>query len=184
LQRIPPACKKTAHPARKLAQAEQLHSKAVPAGYSKRRRTDTQRLPPWLLDELRTWFERRGGWAWHGQVKNAPGKMLKADLEDARASWIESAENEKERRQREASDFLRYRVETPDGPRFWDYHSFRHSYNSNMANLPGMDLKTLLTLTRLSSAELALKTYAHTEEDKVQQAVEAIPEPPRPTGKT
>lgn len=150
----------------------------VPAGYSKRRRTDTQRLPPWLVEELRDWFEKRGQWHWSQLNRNAPGEMLQADLADCRVAWIAAAKKESERKEREASDFLRYRIDTPAGPRFWDYHSFRHAYNSYMANTPGMDLKTLLTLTRLSSAELALRTYAHPEEERIRAAVEGIP-PPR-----
>jgi len=148
----------------------------VPAGYSKRRRQDTQRLPAWLIEELRGHFEAGGQWRWGRLDKQGPGKVLKADLAAARQAWIGAAKK-KQRQEREKSDFLRWRSETPEGPRFFDYHSLRHGYNSAMANLPGMDLKTLLTLTRLSSAELALKTYAHAEEQRIRAAVDQIPRP-------
>jgi hypothetical protein len=46
-----------------------------------------------------------------------------------------------------------------------------------MANGPGMDLKTLLSLTRISSAQLALKISAHAEEQRIRQAVKDIPAP-------
>lgn len=144
----------------------------VGAAYSKRRRLDAQNVPTWLVEELRAWFASGGGWNWHGLDRNGAGKILKADLRDCRADWIAEAPDEKERRAREESDFLRARVETPEGPRFWDYHSLRHAYVTGMSRQEGMDLKTLLALTRLSSAELALKTYSHADEQRMKAAVE------------
>lgn len=152
----------------------------VAAAYSKRRRTDTQRLPAWLVAELRAWFARGEGWNWHDVIQHAPGIMLKQDLAGTRQTWIDAAPSAKERRQRAATDFLRYRTETPQGPRYLDYHSLRHGYVTHLASMPGMDLKTLLTLSRLSSAELALHTYSHSQEDRLRAAVEQIPPPEAP----
>lgn len=150
----------------------------VPGAYSKRRRTDTQHLPAWLVEELRTWFAAVGAWHWSELNRNGPGRVLQADLADCRSAWIAAGGDA-------ASDFLRYQTQTPEGPRFWDYHSFRHAYATHMAGLPGMDLKTLLSLTRLSSADLALKTYAHGEQQRIRDAVQtqqppASPAPPTP----
>lgn len=152
-------------------------SVVVAAGYSKRRRRDTQQLPPWLVEELQAWFGAENGWHWNRLDKQSPGKILKADLRDCRVDWIADAPDDEERKRREASSFLLWRVETPDGRRFWDYHSFRHTYCTFMGNLPGISLKTLLSLTRHSSAELALKTYARGEEQRIREAVDQLPPP-------
>lgn len=158
---------------------------SVAAGYSKRRRRDTQQLPAWLVDELRDWFETGHGWGWSRLEKQGPGKVLAADLRRCRKAWIAESKDARERKRREGSDFLRRVVQTPDGPRFWDYHSFRHSYCDFMANLPGMDLRTLLSLTRHSTPELALKTYARSQQQRIRDAVDQLPPPlpPSPEGK-
>jgi integrase len=51
-------------------------------------------------------------------------KMVRRDLEGARAAWIEKAATPEERQRREASDFLKY--QDSDG-RFADFHGLRHT---------------------------------------------------------
>jgi integrase len=145
----------------------------VPGAYSKRRRTDTQHLPAWLVEELRVWFAEGNHWHWSELNKNGPGRMLQADLADCRAAWIVAGGDA-------TSDFLKYETLTPEGPRYLDYHSFRHSFATHMASLPGMDLKTLLSLTRLSSAQLALRTYAHSEQQRIRDAAQGQQPPSAP----
>lgn len=55
--------------------------------------------------------------------KGHGAKMVRHDLDAARAKWIEEAKGD-ERAKREASDFLRY--QDSDG-RFADFHAFRHT---------------------------------------------------------
>lgn len=153
----------------------------VPAAYSKRRRQDTQPLPSWIVEELAAWFATGGGWTWGRLNRNGPGKILKADLADCRAAWIDAAADRKERRRRETSDFLRNRVETPEGPRFWDYHSFRACYITELANQPGMDLKTLLALSRHSDPALSLQVYAKAKDENLRAAVDRLPAPVKST---
>ena len=112
----------------------------VRAGYSKRRRSDVQGLPPWLIVELREWFEAHPtGQPWEGFHPDWPGRLLKEDL---------------------AVAGVPYEVPGPDGPLFFDFHALRHWFCTWAANLPGISPRTLLALTRHSSTELALKTYA------------------------
>lgn len=130
------------------------------AGYSKRRRTDTQHIPDWLVRELRAWLRTGGTPLFEKFPKQRPGRYtLEPDLEDAGISRI---------------------VKGPDGPLFFDMHSLRHYYCTQIASQPGMDPKTLVTLTRHSSVELALKKYAKKQLERIKAAVQAIPEP---TGK-
>jgi integrase len=51
-------------------------------------------------------------------------KIIKADLDAARAQWIAEAATDKERQQREESNFLCYK---DDQSRFLDFHAFRHT---------------------------------------------------------
>jgi len=56
--------------------------------------------------------------------KRHVAKMVKADVDAARAAWIGEASNDQERIDREASDFLRYKN---DKNQHLDFHSFRHT---------------------------------------------------------
>jgi len=126
----------------------------VEAGYSKHRRQDVQHLPSWLVTELREWFAA-GGEVWQ-TVARGLGRALAEDLE---AAGIARA------------------TEGPSGRLYLDYHSLRHYFCTQVASQPGMSLKTLLTLTRHSSAKLALQTYAKVQIQQLQAAVEAMPRP-------
>ena len=58
-------------------------------------------------------------------------RMLRTDLEAARANWIaEARENDQERQRREQSDFLGYRNQAGDVA---DFHSIRHTYISGVS---------------------------------------------------
>lgn len=128
----------------------------VRASYSKRRRRDTQQLPPWLVDELRTWFEG-GGKCWERLPLNHPGHQLIQDLELAG---------------------IDYAVTDPDGhPLYFDYHALRHWFVSWAANLPGISPKTLMSLCRHSTPTLTLKVYAKAKREDVRAAVNQMPRP-------
>jgi integrase len=129
----------------------------VRAGYSKRRRTDTQQLPAWLVAELREWFEAGGG-CWERFPANFPGRVLQADLE---------------------LSGVPYAVPGPDGPTYFDFHSLRVWYCTQLANQGGISPKTLMTLCRHSTPSLTLSVYAKARLADQQQAVEALPEPGR-----
>jgi integrase/recombinase XerD len=128
------------------------------AAYSKRRRTDTQHLPAWLVAELRAWFDAGGG-LWEAFPAQFPGQVLQADL---------------------ALAGIPYAVEGPDGPLYFDFHALRHWFCTWAANLPGISPKTLLTLTRHSTLELTLTRYAKKRVQDVAAAVQQVPDPAGP----
>jgi len=56
--------------------------------------------------------------------KDHSAKMVRADLDDARALWLDEATTPAIRLEREGSDFLRYKN---SAGQFLDFHSFRHT---------------------------------------------------------
>lgn len=129
----------------------------VRAAYSKRKRRDTQKLPPWLAAELQEWL-LGGGELWQGWPRRDPGRVLRRDLQRAG---------------------LPRRLETPDGPLFWDFHSFRHHYITWAASQPDISIKGLQELARHSSPVLTLKVYAKAKEHELRRIVDRLPEPRR-----
>lgn len=136
------------------------------AAYDKRRRMVTQKLPPWLAAELREWFAGGGG-CWQGFPHYHPGQVLKADLEAAGVPYV---------------------TEGPEGPLYFDMHSLRHWYCTEMAGQPDIDIKTLQVLCRHSSPALTIKRYAKSRDGSLRAAVDRLPpvgtpppaQPPRP----
>jgi len=132
-----------------------LGTVTVRAAHSKRRRLDTQRLPGWLLADLRAWraegkpLRWRFGWG-------RPGRALRRDLEACGVAYMLAGQ---------------------EGPLYFDFHALRHWYCSQLARQPGIDLKTLTELCRHSTPSLTIRTYAHLRESEARAAVEAIPDP-------
>jgi integrase len=127
------------------------------AAYSKHRRTDVIQLPAWLVEELKAWFAAGGG-CWPGFRAEHPGRVLRHDL---------------------AAAGVAYSVPGPHGrPLYFDMHALRHWYCSWAASLPDMDLRTLLSLTRHSTPQLALKTYAKPQQQRIRAAVSQMAAPP------
>ncbi len=99
-------------------------------------------------------------------------KMLRHDLDDARAAWIADAgDDAAERTRREGSDFLR--ADDHNG-RVLDFHSLRHTCGS-WAAMGGASPKALQTLMRHSAITLTLDTYGHLLPDEAAQTVERMP---------
>jgi integrase len=133
------------------------------AAYSKRRRRDTQHLPPWLVEELTGWFAAGGG-CWSTFPRHNPGKVLQADLHAAGIPWS---------------------VPGPDGPLFFDFHALRHFFVSWCANQPGISPKTLMEMARHSDPKLTLRVYARARKDEVKKITDSMPPPgaTKPGGK-
>lgn len=149
---------------------------SLPAAQDKRRKADTHPLPGWLAAELRAWFAAGGG-CWSGLAGWHPGRVLKADLRCARAAWIAAAEDAAEKKRRQQGPFLAYKIDSPAGPLFWDFHSFRAYYISELAQMPDMDIKTLMTLARHSTPQLSLSVYAKTRQDNIRAAADQLKPP-------
>jgi integrase len=149
---------------------------ALPASEDKRRKGDVHPLPDWLVAELRQWFAK-GGECWSAFAGWHPGRVLKIDLRQARAAWIAAATDKAEAKRRRQSAFLAYRADSPDGPLFLDMHSLRVFYISELAGIPGMDMKTLMTLARHSTPQLSLSVYAKKREANVRAATDQLKPP-------
>jgi integrase len=134
----------------------------VTAAYSKRRWQDVIPLHPEVADRLKDWLATKADLAAAEPVFNltAPGgglrrtsKMMKEDLERARAAWIEGAKkNKKERKRREESDYLQYQDEQG---LYADFHANRHTFISNLAK-SGVSPKVAQTMARHSDINLTM----------------------------
>jgi site-specific recombinase XerD len=88
-------------------------------------------------------------------------KHLRRDLAAARQAWIQQAQTEEERREREASDFLRY--VSSDG-RKADNHAFRALYCTHSLRTAN-DKRTLLEASRHSDVAVASRYWHPTNRE-------------------
>ena len=113
----------------------------VAAGYSKRKRQDTQVLHVEVVRQLREWLSTKENFPsdaplfpvsgkFPGGTERKTAKTMRVDLEAARQNWLKESESEQERQRREASDFLTYCDH--DG-RFADFHSNRHTFITSLS---------------------------------------------------
>ncbi len=149
----------------------------VQAAYSKRRREDTLPLRASTVRTLRSWHKTLGSASTkHPVFPGMPlktAKMLRADLEDARAAWIEQARCDvSERKRREESGFLVYR---DDSGRVLDFHSLRHTFATNLAR-GGVHPKQAQDLVRHSDINLTLSRYTHTVVADQAAALSVLPD--------
>jgi integrase len=165
----------------------------VEAAYSKRRRKDVLPIHPDLTTRLRVWFteRRESGGAnvvpIHGRAADAPlwpgtwperaARMLRADLQAARAAWLEEApEGSDERQQREKSVFL---CPVDDDGRVFDFHGTRHQFISTLVQ-SGVHPKVTKELARHSTITLTMDRYAHVGLVDLTAALDMLPALPAP----
>ncbi len=157
----------------------------VQAGYSKRRREDTQVLHPELADRLRRWLETKKRLGPDtllfpvservpGGIERRTSLMMRKDLASARKRWIEEAGDEAEKGRREESDFLAY---CDSAGRYADFHSNRHTFITNLERA-GVSPRTAQTLARHSDIRLTMGIYTHIELDAQTSAIQSLPAPP------
>lgn len=129
----------------------------VTAGYSKRRRRDTQPIPEWLLPELREHFgSGDGDWRRLNEGGDCRSKnVFRADLEDAGLEY-----------------------ETPEG--FLTLHSLRVWYITRLAENPANTVKVVMELARHSTPYLTLKIYARLRRADMHAAVDQLADPTAP----
>ena len=116
-----------------------------------------QPLPPAVAAQLRAYLSGRPAELpiWAGTWAEKPVKMLRADLKRAGVA---------------------YKVDTPDGPRYLDFHALRHSFVSALA-AAGVGPKELQTLARHSDAQTTLNVYTHVGAGALGEAVARLPLP-------
>ena len=143
------------------------------AASAKNRRRTMQTIPSWLCQQLQAWKDA-GGILWDGFPADWPGRLLKADLAAARQQWIDAASSTADKAKRERSTVCLYEVDSHDGPLFWDFHSLRHWYVTQVAGLEGISPSTMQALVRHSDPKLTLQIYAKSKSDQVRTTVDKI----------
>ncbi len=86
-------------------------------------------------------------------------------------AWIHETDDEKERKQREASDFLKYR---DSQGRFADFHSLRHTFVTNLCKAD-ISPKTAQILARHSDIRLTMNIYTHVDDQEQAAAIARLP---------
>ena len=102
----------------------------VEAGYSKHRRADMLPLRPATADALRAYLSLRlpDARAFPMPKQKRGAAMIRADLEAARAKWLEDpAADPAERERRAKSDALKY---VDSAGRYADFHGTRHTFRN------------------------------------------------------
>lgn len=145
-------------------------SVTVAAAYTKNREAAQQPIPRDVADVLRPWIatlpQDRRVWV---PTKHT-GKMIKADLDVARAAYIAAAPTPAERQRREESTFCQYH----DGERYIDFHGLRHTYVSRLCRA-GISPKAAQALARHSTIRLTMDRYTHLAIDEAARALEKLP---------
>ncbi len=124
----------------------------VSAGYSKRRRDDTQPIPPALAAALRPWLASKApGSPVFGELTKHTADMLRVDLEAVGIAYRDSS------------------------GRVADFHALRHSYVTALA-MSNAPVKIVQSLARHSTPTLTLGTYAHVGLFDQSAALDALPD--------
>ncbi len=155
------------------------------AGYSKRRREDTQVLHPEIARRLDAWLATKPISARTicyfpvsdkvpGGVDRKTAKMMRLDLGAARVQWIKEAETAKEKEAREKTDFLSY---CDENGQYADFHSNRHTFITNLSRA-GVSPRTAQDLARHSDIRLTMGIYTHIGLSDRVTAIDLLPPPP------
>ncbi len=171
---------------RSLDLESSIPTATVQAIYSKREKQDVQVLHPDVVQRLKDWLATKEkvtkdqllfpvSGKVPGGTERKTAKMMRKDLEAARKVWIDETDSDKERQEREASDFLMY--EDSQG-KFADFHANRHTFITNLGR-GGVSPKTAQTLARHSDVRLTMNTYTHTDFAEKLDAVNRLPAVPQ-----
>ena len=145
---------------------------AVAAAYSKRRQEDILPLRPELAADLADFLAGRDPGVPAFIIPEKSAKMVRADLADARSSWINNAGEEREQQRRERSSFLVYRDEAG---RVVDFHALRHTFITNLAR-GGAHPKVAQSLARHSTITLTMDRYTHVVLGEQAEALRNLPD--------
>jgi len=104
---------------------------------------------------------------------NHTARMIKIDLAAARKIWVDEVKetNPAEYLRRSGSDFLK--AKTDKGK--VDFHSLRHTFGTLLAGA-GVHPKTAMDLMRHSKIELTMSVYTHSQDEKLTDAIEGLPD--------
>jgi site-specific recombinase XerD len=144
----------------------------VQAGCTKNRQTARQPLPIDIAEALRPFLAGKpvGVPLWPGQWNTRAFLMIQRDLEAARANWLQSFQDARQRDEASQSGFLAYR---DAAGRFADFHALRHSYIT-MIGKTGVSPKEHQDLARHSTYALTGR-YTHSRLYDLAAAVNGLP---------
>jgi site-specific recombinase XerC len=129
----------------------------VEAAYSKRRRRDVQPMADTLAAMLAPWLASKpAGVPVCALPERKAALLLRADMDAARAAWIDAATDPAERAEREASDYLRH---IDSQGRVVDFHGLRVHYVSRIVEA-GATVRESMELARHSDPRLTMRVYA------------------------
>jgi site-specific recombinase XerD len=157
----------------------------VAACYSKRKRQDTQVLHPEVASRLREWLKSKASLPPDvilfpvtdrvpGGVDRRTAIMMRKDLKAARKKWIKEVKTDREKAEREESDFLKYKN---NAGLFADFHSNRHTFITNLERA-GVSPRRAQSLARHSDIRLTMGVYTHIGLHDQSTAIELLPAPP------
>jgi len=129
------------------------------AGGTKNKKLARQYIQPELAGELSQLVGRKlaGASVFAMPVEHHVADMLRADLDEARARWLDTFREPQERIERDASDFLRS-VDSKDER--IDFHALRHTTASWLIK-SSADVKTVQAIMRHSDIRLTMDRYGH-----------------------
>ena len=146
----------------------------VEAVDSKRRRSDVQPLHATMAAMLKLWLKGKPKDERVFQIDlGKAASWLRADLDTARAQWLDEAQTTAEREVREQSDFL---CHTDGAHRVADLHACRHTFITNVVQ-NASTIKVAMTLARHSDPKLTLGRYTHVRLADVRGALPDLPKP-------
>ncbi len=140
---------------------------------SKRRREDLQPIRADLAELLAGWLDGRDADAalWPGRWNEKAAAMIRCDLRRARARWIKSTRDGRERRECHKIAFL----ETLDTDgRVVDFHALRATYITTLVK-GGASVKVAQELARHSDPKLTLNVYTSLGIHDLTGALDALP---------
>lgn len=147
---------------------------------TKNRKVAKQSIRPEFAQDIKKWLEGLPEAPETPLWQSLPfksAKMLREDLEAARAAWIESAATPAEREERAKSDFLAYRNAAGEVA---DFHSLRHTFVTLLI-LNGASPKLTQVLARHADFGITMKHYSHTRLEDEAKALNLLPKFTRPT---
>ncbi len=100
---------------------------------------------------------------------------MRVDLAAARKVWLQEAETDPGRVEREKSDFLKYKDYQG---RFADFHANRHTFISNLSKA-NVAPKVTQSLARHSDIRITMGAYTHLDLADHTNAIDALPAPPK-----
>jgi len=127
----------------------------MPARRGKNRKTTRQPLPTDIVDLVRSYTQEMAAddRLFPGTWWEKGAKMLRHDL---------------------AAVGIPYKIDTPDGPLFADFHALKHTYVT-LLEAAGVSLRDAMILARHSDPKLTLARYGRSQEEALAREVQRLP---------